>query len=1340
MSNVTIDKIQIEIEASAGKADKAIKVLEENLKTLRSALSGFNTSGIDNVTNSLNKAATAAENLNKNPISPKVNTSGVSGAEKKIGNELDKIKDKFTRLGSLEIAAKGGDSSALTSWQRLATSLQGDIDVLGEKMKRLGDTRVPTQAFTQLETQIQSADDRLKLLQGDYQNVTSGKVSMSDDQFVRLRSEISSARTELDGLVEKQRQMVADGTAYNDPFQKYRDGVLEVQQALNDAKKSMSDMGAKASELPAPPISPYRDANAQLVKISSNSKLAFSNLIKLGKTSFEKVKNGLSGIKQSLSDIGGKLSNNASKGFMKLLKYGLGIRSIYVLFRRLRKAVVESFGELQKSGAFFETTRSNVDALKTSLATLKFQFGAAFEPIFNAVAPALEAFINYLIKAMNVISALFAKLTGKDTYSKVAAVTLATKNNTAGAAKAAKELNKQLQKFDELNNLTSNNSGGGGGGGGGGADKDSATYVEESVENAFKNLPKEIAKIWDVFKQAWDKKGKSVVDAATRAFNNWKKVIKDVGKTIYEVFTDGTGQKWVESILTLFATVLNILGDIGLAFDQAWTDDKNGYKLVKSFFTMFTKINNLLSKIGESWRKAWNDGTGKTIISNILKIITNINNTVGNLAENLGKAWEKNNVGVRIWSNILGLIKDVTTFIKDITAATEEWSQKLDFYPLLESIDKITKSIRKFTKKILDIVKLLYEEYILPIAKKLTESTIPDLLETASGLLDEISKTLDEIDFKTIFKYLKKITELGLDDLMSELKDIVADMEVSLSLIQVELKGIRAFCEWFSKTTLGKLLIDLFKKLEPLRGALSKISGTRINFAQTFQNITAPIKKIKQIVDYIKMLIDIIKGNDWKKSGKLIVDGLKKGLTSKTNFKKAITKVFNYIVEAIKIVFGIHSPAKEMKPYGEDILNGILAGFTDAFKNIDKTIANLKNKIVERIKKYFTNFNPWNTISKSWENAKTFVLTIKAKLDENAEKVFDSFKEKWESLEDKTVKLVTDLKDAAEEKVTNFKETWNGIKEDVKAKLESTITEMGGQTLEDFKNNWNAITSGDSKEVKATLSAETDQSFKDTATEVQSLITKWNEVLGLKDANLKASITGKTTTKISNIKKAFQKLKKLKPAKMKVKLQADNATSKLENIYDKWTYLKSNAGFTLTVGFQDSFTSAFKAAWNGIRDSANAAIDSINKNFKKNIPKVPIMATGGVATGRTQAIIGEAGTEAIVPLERNLGWLKVMSNMILNGVAEQSKYRYSANPSMFGLEPNNTRGVNNNISGVGSDNAVLAEQNRLLAEQNRYLRIIAEKEFSVSSRDVFNATRKEAQNFNNRTGVSPFVF
>ena len=43
---------------------------------------------------------------------------------------------------------------------------------------------------------------------------------------------------------------------------------------------------------------------------------------------------------------------------------------------------------------------------------------------------------------------------------------------------------------------------------------------------------------------------------------------------------------------------------------------------------------------------------------------------------------------------------------------------------------------------------------------------------------------------------------------------------------------------------------------------------------------------------------------------------------------------------------------------------------------------------------------------------------------------------------------------------------------------------------------------------------------------------------------------------------------------------------------------------------------------------------------------VPAMATGGVVTKPTTALIGEAGAEAVVPLENNLGWINELADRI----------------------------------------------------------------------------------------------
>ena len=62
-----------------------------------------------------------------------------------------------------------------------------------------------------------------------------------------------------------------------------------------------------------------------------------------------------------------------------------------------------------------------------------------------------------------------------------------------------------------------------------------------------------------------------------------------------------------------------------------------------------------------------------------------------------------------------------------------------------------------------------------------------------------------------------------------------------------------------------------------------------------------------------------------------------------------------------------------------------------------------------------------------------------------------------------------------------------------------------------------------------------------------------------------------------------------------------------------------------------------------------AGVEPFKDLIKKNplsVPQIPLLARGGVVDSPTVAMIGEAGTEAVIPMERNLGALEKLSSMI----------------------------------------------------------------------------------------------
>lgn len=162
-----------------------------------------------------------------------------------------------------------------------------------------------------------------------------------------------------------------------------------------------------------------------------------------------------------------------------------------------------------------------------------------------------------------------------------------------------------------------------------------------------------MSKLFDPIKKAWDAQGQKVIDAWKYALKEVGGLIQAIGKSFMDVWTNGTGQKFVENLLILLADVLNIIGDIAGAFKRAWEDNERGTALIQSIFDMFNAILELLHQIAVSFRNAWNDGLGEKIAGHILEIFTNINNTIKNLADRLSIAWQTGNVGESIFKGFL---------------------------------------------------------------------------------------------------------------------------------------------------------------------------------------------------------------------------------------------------------------------------------------------------------------------------------------------------------------------------------------------------------------------------------------------------------------------------------------------------------------------------------------------------------------------------------------------------------------------------------------------------------------------------------------------------------------
>ncbi len=112
-----------------------------------------------------------------------------------------------------------------------------------------------------------------------------------------------------------------------------------------------------------------------------------------------------------------------------------------------------------------------------------------------------------------------------------------------------------------------------------------------------------------------------------------------------------------------------------------------------------------------------------------------------------------------------------------------------------------------------------------------------------------------------------------------------------------------------------------------------------------------------------------------------------------------------------------------------------------------------------------------------------------------------------------------------------------------------------------------------------------------------------------------------------------------------------SALSNIGNLFKKvGTVIGDAIGGTVKKAIQGVLSNAIKII-NGFIKAINLAIGLINKipgvNIKKlNELEVPKLARGGVVDSATMAVIGERGTEAVVPLENNLEWLDKLAGML----------------------------------------------------------------------------------------------
>lgn len=565
------------------------------------------------------------------------------------------------------------------------------------------------------------------------------------------------------------------------------------------------------------------------------------------------------------------------------------------------------------------------------------------------------------------------------------------------------------------------------------------------------------------------------------------------------------------------------------------------------------KLTGTAARIKEAWETGDYSGLGKIFAQKVNSALSFAANDI-----------DYEGIKEKIKPKIQGLASGISTFVDEVdwSLLTQALSNGISF--ALTTLD--------FTLEGFDFNAIggMVGELIAGIDFSLLLGDFGSLLSTAFvGGLDLFSGFLQSLDWGEIFT-----------DVYEGIKNFFINIDWSEVFASVaELLG----------SGLGNSLEMLFSGLE---------LGKKI-----IENIVAGLSSVK---DYFDEKI--------KEAGGNIVLGIWNGITDAlSNVGKWIKEnIFQPFIDGFKKAFGIASPAKEMKPMGGYIIDGLKEG-----------IGNIWSKVKEKFTEMLKNCKQWfkdkkEELKKSWTNFTSVVKDKTAKMKASIATKLSDFKEGWKKRADLVKNKTAKMKASVATKVADFKTSWKKRADLVKSKTANMKASVATK-LNDFKNSWQQRADL-VKDKAANMSlkfAETKEKIKEAAKERYDAIT---EVF-------------------SNISTWFRD-------------RFSEAWQKVKDVF--------SSGGQVFDGIKDGILSGLKTVVNALIDGINKVIavpfNGINTALEKvknvsiagsqpfydkistiNVPQIPKLATGTVVPanyGEFLAILGDnkRETEVVSPL------------------------------------------------------------------------------------------------------------
>lgn len=1012
----------------------------------------------------------------------------------------------------------------------------------------------------------------------------------------------------------------------------------------------------------------------------------------------ERIRSGLLGNTEAIEDLGINVNVAMIKSTEAFKRFSNGQSWDQLDFQTQQQ--IRLMAILEQATAKYGDTLSNsvngrISLFKSLMKDAALNLGNSMLPIINAIMPVLNSFAmvlkNVTAKLAEFIALMFnKKATVKDGVGgAVGDMGNAMKDAAGGAGdladavddagdsaggladnlgdsaknakKAAKEL-LGLLGFDEINILQkpkdddAGGSGGGGKGGkgkggGGGPFKDILPEVElTDMDNKFKSifdgLGDKLKGLFDLFKKGFD--------AAFRpeGIKRIKTALDQIAKTMGEIATDprvvNAFNRMAEKIAYALGQVTGSIATIGLGIGVFLAESiANGLgrqkeRIIKALVALFDNIGNIAEAVGniaQDFSSAFYDvitstgavRIGSAIVSTLLSLTSTIVEVGSKLAGSLFKDFEK----------------VVVTNAPKISSI---------FQSLLDTVAPVFESIERSVNKFGDGLSRVYDEHVAP--------AINSIANAFNGLID-IIQILWEGSWKPFAEFLSNTFGISIETVADLLGGIILEaLKLLADTIKLVADGFTAFSDWCKENK------EIISTIASVIGTLATVwQGIKfLSWAEQAGGLAGAFEllssKVSFIVSGIKNLGLALKALTFDKLvsfGETIYLNALYAKDFVVNSGKTIAQLGKTALELGKSALAWTAHAAKMglataAKFAHSVATGVATAATWAFNAALAVLTSPITWIIAAIAALIAIgvllYQNWDTVVEfaktAWQGLCDFISGICQAIGEFFSGLWTKLQEIFEPIGQWFGEKFQQAWDAIVNIFSGIGEWFSGVFQGAWDAIVNIFTPIGSW----FGQRWADVTSA-----LANIGAWFTDMFQKAWTGLTNIFSKLGSWFGERWADV--------TNALSSVSNWFGEM--FTNAYNAVKDAFSSIGDFFKGVWDTVKSIFVNAGQMVGEAVGGAFKSAVNAVLGTIENVVNGFIGMINGvlGVVRNLPglgwvgsvstvSLPRLARGGIVDSPTIAMIGEAGKEAVVPLE-NTGFIqtlgRVVSSAVVNAMA-----------------------------------------------------------------------------------------